>query len=190
MSLKIAIITGSTRDARAGKHVTDWFHGQIKDTENVQFDVVDLAEENLPFLNEPGLPSMGNYQLESTKKWSEKISSYDGYVFVTPEYNHGYPATLKNAIDTLYAEWQKKPVAFVGYGVMGAVRSIEQLVPVVAQIGMVPIPNATVNVIESYATVDEHGSIKTEAIKGSGAEKLVTELTWWAKVLQTARNEA
>lgn len=190
MSLKIAIIVGSTRKARAGHHVANWFQEQVKGMDGLQFDVVDLAEESLPFLNEPGLPSMGNYQLESTKKWSDKIAQYDGYVFVTPEYNHGYPATLKNAIDTLYAEWQKKPVAFVGYGVMGGVRAIEQLVPVTAQIGMVPIPYATVNIIESYATVDEAGNIKAEAIKGNGSEKLVAELTWWAKALQVARKEA
>lgn len=188
MKLKIAVIIGSTRPNRAGHHVAKWFLEQVKDAENMQFDLIDLAEEKLPFLHEPEVPSTGNYQIESTKKWSEKIASYDGYVFVTPEYNHGYPATLKNAIDTIYSEWQKKPVAFVGYGVMGAVRSIEQLVQVTAQIGMVPIPYAAVNIIESYATVDEHGSIKPTAIKGSGTDKLVKELTWWAKLLKPARN--
>ncbi len=188
MALKIAVIVGSTREARAGKHVANWFYEQVKDSKEIEFDIVDLAEEDLPFLNEPGLPSMGNYQLESTKKWSEKIASYDGYVFVTPEYNHGYPATLKNAIDTIYSEWQKKPVAFVGYGAIGAVRSIEQLVQVTAQIGMVPIPSATVNIIESYAAIDEAGNIKPESIKGPGPQKLVKELTWWAKLLKPARS--
>lgn len=189
MALKIAVIVGSTRSSRSGLHVAQWFQQQVKQVGGAQFDLIDLKKEDLPFLDEPGLPSMGDYQLESTKNWAKKIDGYDGYVFVTPEYNHGYAATLKNAIDTLYAEWQKKPVAFVGYGVLGGARAIEQLVPVVSQIGMVPLPYVAINIVEAYAAIDEYGKIDPTRIKGSKPERLVGELVWWANTLKSAREQ-
>ncbi len=187
MTLKIAIITASTRDARVGKNITDWFYGQVKGAPDIEFEIIDLQQENLPFLNEPKSPAQGDYALESTKKWSEKISKYDGFVFVTPEYNHGYPATLKNAIDTLYAEWQKKPVAFVGYGVLGAPRSIEQLIQVTSQIGMVPLGSKAMHIIESYKAIDENGDMNQAHAKGASPENLVKELIWWVRLLKPIR---
>lgn len=187
MSLKIAVIVGSTRPARAGRIIADWFINEVKDTPDVAFDLIDLEEENLPFLNEPESAMTGNYTQDTTKTWSAKIAQYDGFVFVTPEYNHGYSAPLKNALDLLNAEWKHKPVAFVGYGVLGAARSIEQLAPVAAQLNMVPLTSVTVNVIEIWAAFNEDGTPNPANFKGASAEAVVSNLTWWAKALKVAR---
>jgi NAD(P)H-dependent FMN reductase len=185
MSVKIGIIIGSTRPTRVGKTVADWFHAQIKDTADVEFGMIDLLEEDLPFLSEPESPSTGNYTQEKTKNWSAKISGYDGFIFVTPEYNHAYPASLKNAIDTLFHEWDKKPAAFVGYGGLGGGRAIEQLIPVVARVGMVPLATTTFNVLNVWTAIDENGNVKQESTMGH-PEKLVENLVWWARTLKQA----
>lgn len=187
MSLKIGVIISTTRPTRLGRKVADWFMDQVKNSD-MQFDLIDLAEINLPFLDEPESPSNNNYVRQSTKDWSKKIEGYDGYVFVTAEYNHGYPAPLKNAIDTLYHEWAKKPVAFMGYGAMGAARSIEQLANVVAQVGGMPLSStsSSVRIIDVWAAFDEAGTVKPEFIKGH-VEGLLRDLSWWGEALKTAR---
>jgi NAD(P)H-dependent FMN reductase len=187
MSLKIAVITSTTRPSRMGPVFAKWFMDQVKDYPEVSFELIDLAEENLPFLEEEHSPASGMYEKERTKAWSKKIASYDGYVFVTAEYNNGYPAPLKNAIDTLYHEWARKPVAFFGYGTYGAARSIEQLVNVTAKLNMVPLPANVVAVIEPWSAIKEDGSLRAENVKGK-LDGLVENLTWWAKLLAQARS--
>lgn len=188
MSIKIGVIVSSTRPTRVGPKIADWFLNQVKDTEDVEFELIDLAKINLPFLDEPKSPMMGEYEHEHTKKWSKLVSSFDGFVIITAEYNHGYPAPLKNALDSAYHEWGKKPVAFVGYGSMGAVRSIEQLVNVAAQLHMVPLSGTanTVRITDVWVAFDESGNLKSENISGS-VEGLLTELKWWGELLKTAR---
>lgn len=190
MSLKIGVIVGSTRPTRVGRKVADWFMGQVAATPDVEFVVLDLTEIDLPFLNEPGLPSQGDYKQESTKKWSAMIEPLDGFILVTPEYNHSMAAPLKNALDTLYNEWARKPVAFVGYGALGAARSIEQLISTVTALQMAPLNSSGkgMNIIEIWAAFDDEGNIKPEYIKSGNPEKLVDNLVWWAKALQAARN--
>ena len=186
MSVKIGIIIGSNRDSRVGPAIAKWAYAQLPEDADVDYEIIDLKSWDLPFLNEPQLPATGNYAHRSTKEWSDKIDGLDGFIFVTPEYNHGYPAALKNAIDTLYVEWQKKPVAFVGYGGMGGARAVEQLVPVVAQIGMVPLPSVTLNVIDVWSAVNQTGKVDPAYTRGK-AESLEKELVWWAEILKTAR---
>ena len=187
MSVKIGIIVGSNRSSRTGRTIADWFFSQVKDTPDVEFEIIDLKEENLPFLDEPNPPMMGNYVNESTKKWAAKIDGYDGFVIVAAEYNHGYTAVLKNALDTLNAEWKRKPVSFVGYGVMGAARAIEQLVEVTAQLNMVPTPSTAVSISDIWAAVDEAGNVKPENMRGD-VGKLVENLVWWTTTLKSARS--
>jgi NAD(P)H-dependent FMN reductase len=188
MSLKIGVIVSSTRPTRVGPTIADWFMNQVKTAKDLEFELIDLAEIKLPFLNESQSPMMGQYEHDHTKKWAERVSSYDGYVFVTAEYNHGYPAPLKNALDSAYHEWAKKPVAFVGYGAMGGVRAIEQLVNVAAQLHMMPLSGTsnTVRIIDVWAAFDEKGVLKPDHLKGS-VGGLVEELTWWGNVLKEAR---
>ncbi len=184
--VKIGVIIGSVRDVRVGNSIAKWAVGQMPKSTDVEYEIIDLKEWNLPLLNEPNLPAMGDYKNEITKKWSAKISEFDGYIFVTAEYNHGYTAALKNAIDTIYAEWAKKPVAFVGYGALGGARAIEQLVQVTAQLNMVPLPSVAINVIDVWAALDDSGNVKPENVRGN-AEKLSESLLWWAQTLKTSR---
>lgn len=138
---KILVITGSTRPERVGKQVSDWFLHQTKNEDSLDFEHIDLKELGLPFLSEP-LPARavdGKYHHEHTQKWSQKVRDAAGFVIITPEYNSGYPAPLKNAIDHLYGEWAGKPVGLVGYGWQGGQRAIHQLTTVLAHLKMQPL---------------------------------------------------
>jgi NAD(P)H-dependent FMN reductase len=125
--LRIAIILGSTRPGRKGKDVADWVAARAGARTTAHYDLVDLVDNPLPHIDEPMPPTLGQYAGEHTKAWAEKIGSYDGFVFVTPEYNHSTSGVLKNAIDYLYAEWNNKAAAFVSYGSLGGARAIEHL---------------------------------------------------------------
>lgn len=186
MSVKIAIIIGSTRPSRVGADIGKWAYDSLPKKDGVSYELIDLAEENLPFLKDKASPAMMQYDQDSTKKWSQKISSYDGYIWVTTEYNSGPPAPLKNAIDTLYQEWGKKPVAFVGYGWMGAVRSIEKLITTAARMNMMPISNA-IHVIDIGKAVDENGKVNPDSVRGN-IERFEENLVWWAETLKSARS--
>ena len=132
--LKSAIIIGSTRPGRVGESVAKWVHEIAQQRRDAEFELVDIKDFNLPLLDEPVPPSQGKYSKEHTKKWAAKIGSFDGYVFVTPEYNHGIAGALKNAIDFLYAEWNNKAAGFVGYGSAGGARAVEHLRLVMAEL--------------------------------------------------------
>lgn len=125
--MNIAIIIGSTRPGRIGEQVARWVLEQSQAREDATFELVDLKDFDLDLLNEPTVPGAAKRQYENpkTRRWSEKIDEFDGYVFVTPEYNHGVPAALKNAFDVLYPEWTHKGIAFVGYGSDSGVRAVE-----------------------------------------------------------------
>ena len=124
---RIGIILGSTRPNRNGEQVAKWVLENATRRDDAEFELVDLRDYPLPHLDEPMPPSMGQYQQEHTKQWATKIGSFDGFVIVTPEYNHGTSGVLKNAIDYLYAEWNNKAAGFVSYGSAGGVRAVEQL---------------------------------------------------------------
>lgn len=125
--LNIGIIIGSTRPGRKAETVAKWVYGLAQKRSDARFELVDLKDYNLPLLDEPVPASMGMYQNEHTKVWAEKVAQFDGFIFVTPEYNHSVPAALKNAIDYLYAEWNDKSAGFVGYGSVGGIRAVEHL---------------------------------------------------------------
>ena len=131
--IKIAIVIGSTRPGRVGEAVGKWVYELAKERDDAQFELVDIKDFNLPLLDEPVPPSQGKYSKEHTKRWAAKIDSFDGFVFVTPEYNHGISGALKNAIDFLYAEWNNKAAGFVGYGSAGG-RAVESLRLVMAEL--------------------------------------------------------
>ena len=134
--LRVAIILGSTRPGRKGEAVARWVYNIAKKqrSNDAKFEFVDIKDFNLPLLDEPGIISQGQYIKDHTKKWSAKIDSFDAYVFVTAEYNHGIPGALKNAIDFLYREWNNKAAGFVSYGGTGGVRAVEDLRLVMAEL--------------------------------------------------------
>jgi NAD(P)H-dependent FMN reductase len=123
----IAIVIGSTRPGRICKDIAEWVMNIVKENDQLNFSFIDLLEINLPFLDEPIMAALNQYKNDHTKQWSKLISSYDGFVFVAPQYNWGYPAPLKNSMDYLYAEWANKPASIITYGTRGGVRASIQL---------------------------------------------------------------
>ncbi|MGH8371053.1 MAG: NADPH-dependent FMN reductase, partial [Gammaproteobacteria bacterium] len=134
MSTRIGIIVGSTRPGRKADAVAQWINGIAQQRKDAQFEIVDLQDFNLPLLDEPVPPSLGQYSKPHTHAWAGKIGSLDGFVFVTPEYNHGTSGALKNAIDFLYAEWNNKAAGFVSYGSAGGARAVENLRLIMAEV--------------------------------------------------------
>ena len=132
--LKVALILGSTRPGRNREAVSQCVYEIANRRNDANFELVDIKDFNLPLLDEPIPPSMGQYSQEHTKTWSAKIDSFDAYIFVTAEYNHGIPGALKNAIDFLFKEWNNKVAGFVSYGSAGGVRAVEQLRLVMAEL--------------------------------------------------------
>lgn len=181
----IQVIVGTTRPNRVGRTIADWFMDQVKDRDDMTFELVDLAEVDLPLYNEPRSAKQDNYEFDYTKKWAEKIKQADGYVWITGEYNHAVPASLKNAIDYLYHEWKHKPVAFVGYGGLGAARAVEQLISIANELDMVSV-GRRVHIVDVWFAVGEDGKLKEEYIKDD-PKVLLDELSWWAKITTDAR---
>ena len=125
--IRIAIIIGSTRPGRSAEAVAKWVHSHAVQRTDATFELVDIADYKLPLLDEPFPPSMGKYTQPHTIAWAAKIASFDGFIFVTPEYNHATSGALKNAIDFLKNEWHNKAAGFVGYGAIGGTRAVENL---------------------------------------------------------------
>ena len=126
-TVKIAVITGSTRPGRNNEAVARWVYELADKRSDAEFELVDIKDYDLPLLDEPVPPSLGQYSQPHTKAWAAKIAAFDAYVFVTPEYNHGTSAALKNAIDYLFREWNNKAAGFVSYGSVGGARAVEHL---------------------------------------------------------------
>lgn len=183
--LKIAIIIGSTRPGRNGKQVADWIATQAADRD-ASYELIDIEDFNLPLLDEPTPAGAGpeHYTQEHTKAWSAAIAPFDAYVIVTPEYNHGVNAALKNALDFLYQEWNNKPASFVGYGSLGGARAIEHLRGIVAQLGMASVPNT---VTFSLMTEFPDGTFTPADYQLPSVEALFEQTEAWATALKTLR---
>src|SRR5579872_6813928 len=139
----LQIVVASTRPGRVGLPVAEWFADVARKHGAFDVELVDLAEVGLPFLDEPNHPRFRQYTHAHTKKWSATVERADAFVFVTPEYNFGMPATLKNALDYLHYEWQYKPAGFVSYGGISAgTRAVQQLKQVVTTLKLFPLPEA------------------------------------------------
>jgi NAD(P)H-dependent FMN reductase len=197
--IKIKIIIGSTRQNRFGDKPAYWIVEEIKKKENVQAELIDLRDYPMPFFDEPMAPAMmnENYSSEVVKKWGAKIKDGDAFIIVTPEYNHGYPAVLKNAIDSIFPEWNYKPVGFISYGSSGGTRTIEQLRQVVIELRMVPIRNAIHLPMEIYMAVmkekvpvnpDLFSTLK-QGRRGDIVESFLQELIEMARTLQYGRKQ-
>ena len=136
----LQVVVSSVRPDRVSPIVTDWFVEEARKHAAFEVEATDLAELNLPLMDEPNHPMMQAYQHEHTKRWAKIVERSDAFVFVMPEYDHGYPAPLKNAIDYLFKEWAYKPVSFVSYGgVSAGLRAVQQLKPVLSALKMIPI---------------------------------------------------
>jgi len=181
----IAIIIGSTRPGRKAPAIAQWVLQHAARRADATFEIVDLADYALPLLNESNTPSMHRYELEHTKRWAEKIAGFDGFIFVTPEYNHAPPAALKNALDYLYAEWNNKVAGFVGYGSMGGVRAIEQLRQVMAELQIADVRTA-VNFMLSEDFIDYTVFSPSEGHE-EDLDQLLDQLIDWSGALRSVR---
>jgi NAD(P)H-dependent FMN reductase len=183
--LKIKIILGSTREGRMGDKVANWVLEVSKEVQGMEFELLDLKQYPMPFLDNPTLVE-GNPGYEIVQNWKSKIGEADGYIFVTAEYNHSYSAELKNAIDYLKPEWAKKPAAFVAYGgVAGGSRAIEHLRLVAAELQMTTLRDQVL-IPMIWDKFDEQGQSKDRSMD-KGLQTIFTQLEWWAQTLKNGR---
>ena len=183
--LRVAVILGSTRPGRNGEAVAKWVYDVAKKRTDAEFEYVDIKDYELPLLDEPIPPSQGKYSKDHTKAWAAKIDSFDAFVFVTAEYNHGIPAALKNAIDFLFKEWNNKVAGFVGYGSVGGVRSVEQLRLVMAEL---QVATVRVQVQLSLFTDFENFSVfKPAPYQETSVNTMLDQVISWGNVLKPLR---
>jgi NAD(P)H-dependent FMN reductase len=186
--LKIGIILGSTRPGRNGKAVADWVLDKAQARIGADYDLIDLADHPLPHMDEPMSPMLGQYAGEHTKAWAATIAPYDGYVFVTPEYNHSTSGVLKNAIDYLYAEWNNKAAAFVSYGSVGGARAIEHLRAVCSELQIAHVRQQLS--FSMFADFENFSVFRpVAAIHDDAATVMFDQLEAWAAALKPLRKE-
>jgi NAD(P)H-dependent FMN reductase len=188
---RIQVIVGSTRPNRFGEKPARWVAEHLAARGDLHVETIDLRDYPLPFFEQPLPPaySLRDYPDDAIARWGAKVDQADGFVFITSEYNHGYPASLKNAIDHLFPEWHRKPVAFVGYGNVGGARAIEQLREVVVELEMAPLRHA-VHILPDVM----RPAMQTEGYDSSLFEPLLPklqllgdDLAWWARTLAAGR---
>lgn len=185
--LRIAIIIGSTRPGRKGEAVGKWAYDIARKRTDAEFELVDIAEFNLPLLDEPMPPALGQYRHDHTRAWSAKIASFDGYVFVTPEYNHGTCAALKNAIDFLQREWTDKAAGFIGYGGTMGARAVENL-----RLAMAALQVATVRSqvgLSMFTDFENFSVFKPADAQEKSVNDLLDQVIAWSGALRPLRNK-
>lgn len=188
--LRIAIVIGSTRPERRGEAVARWVLERLLAQQHAgaRFELVDIADFRLPLLDEPVPPSQGDYRHEHTRRWATAVAAFDGFVFVTPEYNHGTSAALKNALDFVYAEWNNKAAAFVSYGSVGGTRAVEQLRPVMAELQMADVrAQVALSLFTDFANFTD---FRPAAHHEKGLHAMARQLLAWAGALQPLRTAA
>ncbi|HYK32861.1 MAG TPA: NAD(P)H-dependent oxidoreductase [Streptosporangiaceae bacterium] len=182
---RIGIILGSTRPNRNGEQVAKWVYDNASRRSDAEFELVDLRDYPLPHLDEPLPPSMGQYQNEHTKAWADKIASFDGFVIVTPEYNHGTSGVLKNAIDYLYSEWNNKAVGFVSYGAVGGARAAEHLRLVAGELQMADVrQQVTLSLITDF---ENFSVFKPGDYSRAALDTLLDQVIAWSTALAPLR---
>jgi NAD(P)H-dependent FMN reductase len=185
---RIGIILGSTRPNRNGEQVAKWVYDIASQRGDAEFELVDLRDYPLPHLDEPLPPAMGQYQNEHTRQWADKIASFDGFVIVTPEYNHSTSGVLKNAIDYLYAEWNNKAVGFVSYGSVGGARAVEHLRLVAGELQLADVRQ---QVALSLLTEFENFSVlKPSDYSLAALNTLLNQVIAWSTALAPLRQPA
>ncbi|MEU4181219.1 NAD(P)H-dependent oxidoreductase [Streptomyces sp. NPDC026589] len=192
---RIAVIVGSTRPTRRTAVAAQWVleaagrHPAVKN-EDVTVELVDLVDFNLPHLDEPAPAAFGVYTHEHTKRWAAAIAGFDGFVFVTPEYNASLPGSLKNAIDFLHGEWAHKPAGFVGHGVHGATRAVEHLRGVLAELKVATVSSqVALSAFTDFAITDPTlpGDITPGEHQEATLHELLDDLVLWAESFKQVR---
>jgi NAD(P)H-dependent FMN reductase len=185
--IDVAIIIGSTRPGRKAPSVARWVHAIAAKRADAVFEVVDIADYDLPHLDEASPAMMGQYSLPHTGEWSRKIAAFDAYVFVTPEYNHSTSGALKNAIDFLFAEWNDKAAGFVGYGVQGGTRAVEHLRAIGAELKLAGVrTQVALSMFSDFADSEAQPDPRHEDTLATMLDELVS----WGEALKSLRAPA
>lgn len=188
---KIGILMSTTRDARFADTPAAWIQQFAQARGDFEYELVDLRDFPLPFFNEAGSTMGSPVQDEVGQRWQRKVAEYDGFIFVTAEYNHGVPGVMKNALDFAYRDWNRKPVAFMGYGAVGAARAIQELRLVASALQMMPICPAIHLQGGDFMAVWKGGKSLDEFPQlPATATRMLDDLAWWVRALKTAREAA
>jgi NAD(P)H-dependent FMN reductase len=186
----ISVIVGSTRQGRFSEKPAQWIFQHLK-KRDVDARLLDLRDFPMPFFDQampPAMPGRPAYENEIVKKWTAAIDGSDGFIFVTPEYNYGPPAVLKNAIDWVYPEWNRKAAAFVSYGGVGGARSVQQLREAAIEVQMAPIRSSVHIPVATLWAHFQGGDVdKGLAELEASAKVMIDDLLWWTTALKTAR---
>ena len=182
---KIGVILGSTRPGRNGEAVAKWVFDLAKQREDAQFELIDVQDYNLPLYDEPYPAMMQQYTKDHTKKWSEKIKEFDGYIFVTAEYNHTIPGALTNAIDFLNVEWINKSAGFVSYGSAGGSRAVEHLRLVAGELQMADVRAQVM--LSLFADFENMSEFKPDPRHDGEVHAMLDQVIAWADALKPLR---
>lgn len=185
----IGIVIGSTRQGRFSERAAVWFHQIARRRTDLSVELIDLRDYPLPFFDEQASPAWVPPKV--AERWAAKLAELDGIVFVTPEYNHGYGAVLKNALDYAFQQFNRKPAAFVGYGGAGAARAIEQLRLVAIELQMAPTPKSVnIGMAEFFSIWQQGKDFADFPHLEQAATALLDDLSWWSRTLQVGRQTA
>jgi NAD(P)H-dependent FMN reductase len=185
---KIGVILGTTRPNRFADKAAQWFVSLARQRTDAEFELIDLRDYPLPFFEEQASPLFVPPKNEVAQRWARKIGELDGFVFVTAEYNHGIPAVLKNALDYAYAEYNRKPAAFVGYGGVGGARAVEQLRLVLSELQVAPLRHAVhVGGSEFLAMFLQGKTFAEFPYLDDTVKPMLDDLVWWANTLKAGR---
>ena len=188
---RIGIVIGSTREGRFADQPAQWIHNIARQRTDLHAELIDLRDHPLPFFNEPMSPAWAPVKNEAAQRWAAQLAALDGLIAITPEYNHGPSAVLKNAFDYAYKEFIRKPIGFVGYGGVGAARAVEQLRLVAVELQMAPVRNAVhVGMVEYLGIARQGKSFDDFPHLAQAATGLLDDIAWWSKTLKTARAAA
>ncbi|MGJ7506397.1 NADPH-dependent FMN reductase [Variovorax sp. GT1P44] len=188
---RIGIVIGSTREGRFGDKPAQWIHELARQRTDLKVELIDLRDHPLPFFDEAMSLVYAPAKNEAALRWADKLATLDGLIVVTPEYNHGPSAVLKNALDYAYKEFNRKPIGFVGYGGVGAARAVEQLRLVATELQMAPVRHAVhVGLVEFLGIWQQGKRFEDFPHLAQAATGLLDDIAWWAKALKTAREAA
>lgn len=183
--IKIAVVTGSTRPGRNNIAVANWVVEQASKRSDASFELVDIADFNLPLLDEAMPAAYAQYSQEHTKKWSEAVKQYDGYIFVVAEYNHSISGALKNAMDYLNVEWNNKAAGFVGYGSAGAVRAVEHMRNIASELQIAHVRNQVQ--LSLFTDFENFSVFKPADMHLESLTGMLDQLVPWATAMKTLR---
>jgi NAD(P)H-dependent FMN reductase len=187
----VSVIIGTTRPGRFSEKPARWIRDHLAKQPGLEVRLLDLRDYPMPFFDEgvtPGMPGRAAYENEAVKRWTAEVAAADGFVFVTGEYNYGPSAVLKNALDYVYPEWNRKAAAFVGYGSVGGARAVQVLRLTVNELQMMPVRRAVHVPLDALMAHFQGGDVET-ALKASdgAADLMIQDLLWWTEALKTAR---